>query len=241
MHQSDHLYHDNQHALLGHLAYDAAAEGKRPAVMVVHDWSGRNDFACAQANHLAELGYVGFAVDMFGDGKHTTDENEKMAFIKPFLDDRAALKARILAAFDTVSQLPTVDPQRIGVIGFCFGGLCALDLARTGAPLRCAVSFHGLLNPPLALPKQTITAKLLVLHGYDDPMVRPSDTTAFADEMSEAGVDWQMHMYSQTQHAFMNPAANDPATGKNYQPRTAQRAWQSMVNFLYSDLLQGMS
>ncbi len=232
MHTETHVYHHNDLALHGHLAYDNTSSIKRPAVLVVHDWSGRNAFACEKANMLAEIGYVGLAVDMYGNAQQGQTTPEKQALMQPLTQDRLLLQARITSALLTVSALPMVDTTRIAVIGFCFGGLCALDLARTGAPIVGAVSFHGLLTKPQTLLKSPINASVLVLHGYDDPMVSPADVQAFCEEMTHAHVDWQVQMYGQTKHAFMVPSANDASLGTIYQPRTEQRAWHAMVHFL---------
>jgi dienelactone hydrolase len=123
-----------------------------------------------------------------------------------------------------------VDGGKLGAIGFCFGGLCALDLARSGAELRGVVAFHGLFMPS-GLPRQKIAARVLALHGYDDPMAKPDALVAFCDEMTEAGVDWQVHAYGGTMHAFTNPQANDPAFGTVYQPRADARSRVAMENF----------
>ncbi len=235
MHTAKHFYtHDNL-TCEGFLATpdDTLV---RPAVLVAHDWSGRNAFACAQAEALAKLGYVGFALDMYGNGTQGETTAEKTALMEPLINDRAKLQARLLAALHTVAALPQVDPHRIAIIGFCFGGLCALDLARCGANITAAVSFHGLLHPPPQTVRSTIKAAILVLHGHDDPMVKPSQVNAFCDEMTQAEADWQVHCYSQTQHAFMVPTANDPTLGTRYQPRTAARAERLMVDFLQEQL-----
>lgn len=207
-------------------------DAPRPAVLVVHDWSGRNDFACHKAQMLAKLGYIGFAVDMYGDGLVADATEQKKALMQPLVNDRAFLRERIRAAFDAVAGMENVDNQRIAVMGFCFGGLCALDLARTGADIVGAISFHGLLNAPMEQPNQSIKAKLLVLHGYDDPMVKPLDVNDFCQEMTDAGVDWQVHMYGQTQHAFTNPLAHDATLGTLFNSQSASRAFQAMTNFL---------
>lgn len=148
------------------------------------------------------------------------------------MEDRTLLAERILAAVRTVQSLPEVDTQKIAVLGFCFGGLCALDLARTGEKITGAISFHGLLQAsPLHLPKK-IHAKILALHGQDDPMAPPEHVQGFAEEMTTAQTDWQFHIYGNTQHAFMNPLANDPAMGLIYNATTSQRAWRLAGDFL---------
>lgn len=226
---------DYKHAdtlLSGFLACDDALSYPRPAVLVSHAWAGRDEFVCAKAIRLAELGYVGFALDLYGKGVlgRTRDENARL--MQPFLSDRAFLQGRMVAALEFVRGLPQVDSTRIGAIGFCFGGLCVLDLARTGVDLRGVVSFHGLLSPPDNIQGRPIQAKILVLHGYEDPMVPPEQVMALARELTEAGADWQIHMYGNTLHAFTNPQANDLSFGTVYDENADRRSWQSMQQFL---------
>lgn len=215
----------------GYLAHDANITQKKPAILVCHDWSGKNDFACQKAEQLAELGYVGFALDMFGKGKIGKTKEEKSALIQPLLADRALLAKRMLAAYDVVKNMEQVEHSQIGVIGFCFGGLCALDLARNGADVQGVVSFHGLLQPPENFRPQQITSKILVLHGFDDPMVTPDHVTQFGEEMTHAKADWQLYIYGNTMHAFTNPQANDPAFGTVYDKKADARSWIAMKEF----------
>jgi dienelactone hydrolase len=214
------------------LVYDDAVGGPRPAVLVCHTWAGRDEFACGKARKLAELGYVGFALDMYGDGKVGSGPEENAKLMQPFMDDRALLQARITAALDTARGLGEVDGDRIAAIGYCFGGLCVLDLARSGADFRGVVSFHGLLIPPGPTAANAIKAKVLVLHGHDDPMAPPEHVLALEKELTSAGADWQVHVYGGTVHAFTNPRANDPGFGTVYHPTADARSWQSMRNFL---------
>ena len=224
-------YRDDETLLEGYYAHDESTPGKKPAVLIVHDWSGRNDFACQKAESLAELGYIGFAIDMYGKGKIGKTNEEKMALMSPLMNDRTLLCKRITAALDAVKNLDNVNTAKIGVMGYCFGGLCTLDLARSGADIRGAVSFHGLLTPPEQASHPTISAKILVLHGHDDPMVPPDQVLAFQMEMTKAGVDWQTYIYGNTMHAFANPLANDPALGTVYNSVTDKRAWIAMKDF----------
>jgi dienelactone hydrolase len=216
--------------LEGYCALDDSHKGSKPAVLVAPDWSGRNDFACQKAEQLAEMGYVGFALDMYGAGKSTNIDEEKQKLMKPLANDRALLRGRVLAAFHTVRSLEVVNGARIGIMGYCFGGMCALDLARSGAEIRGAVSFHGTLNAP-DLQTHPIHAKLLVLHGFEDPHAPPSQVSAFEKEMTDAGVDWQIHIYGHTQHAFTNPRAHDPKQGLVYNSLADRRSWISMRDF----------
>lgn len=222
-------YFDGDTLLEGYLAYNADITKPRPAILVAHDWSGRNAFACQKAEKLAQLGYIGFAIDMFGKGVLGKTNEEKSNLIKPFVENRAALKQRILSAYDTVKKIDVVDTTRIGAIGFCFGGLCVLDLARMGTPVKGVVSFHGLLSAQIEAEK--ILAKILVLHGYEDPMVPPEQVAAFAEEMTKAGVDWQVHMYGNTMHSFTNPQAHDKQFGTVYNSLADKRSWIAMQNF----------
>ncbi|MCC5791965.1 MAG: dienelactone hydrolase family protein [Legionellaceae bacterium] len=231
MSESNYIYHHGELACHGYLALPQAT-GPKPAVLVFHDWSGRNDFACAKAKMLADMGYVGFAVDMYGEGRQGHTLDEKKALMQPLALDRNLLTERAIAALDAVVTLAEVDHLRIAAIGFCFGGLCVLDLARSGADVQGVVSFHGLLNPAEQPLSPSVKAKVLVLHGYDDPMVPPEQVNAFCREMTQAKVDWQVHMYGHAQHAFSNPQAQDAAMGTIYNPQAEQRSLQAMAQFL---------
>ncbi|MFQ5718556.1 MAG: dienelactone hydrolase family protein [Acidobacteriota bacterium] len=203
----------------------------RPVVLVCHAWAGQGDFEIERARRLATLGYVGVAIDVYGEGRRGSSREECEALMTPLMEDRQLLEKRLVAALEAARQIPGVDPRRTAAIGFCFGGLCALDLARSGASLRGVVSFHGLLHPS-PLPPRTVTAKVLALHGYDDPMARPKDLVAFCDEMATSGADWQVHAYGKTMHAFTNPEANDPDFGTVYSARSDARSHLAMENFL---------
>lgn len=226
------IYKHDHVSFHGFCVYDETKTHQRPAVLVVHDWSGQNDFARTKATELAKMGYVGFAVDMYGDKREGETKEEKMALMTPLMENRILLSERMLAAVHALKAIPVVDPDKIAAIGFCFGGLCVLDLARTGEKISGVVSFHGLLHSdPLLLPKK-IHAKALVLHGYDDPMVTPKQVNEFAEEMTLAQADWQVHMYGNTLHAFTNPFANDPDFGTVYNATADKRSWEAMSDFL---------
>ena len=227
-------YTHGEVALRGYAAFPDA-EGPAPGVLVAHDWSGRGESALASARRLAALGYVGFALDMYGGGRVSSDPKENGERMGALRADRGLLIGRMQASLDTLHGLEEVDSARTGAIGFCFGGLCVLDLARSGADVGGVVSFHGLLDPPQAELRRPIGAKVLVLHGYKDPMVPPDSMLAFAQEMDDAGVDWQLHAYGQAVHAFTNERANFPAMGAVYHEATARRAFRTMAGF-FSDL-----
>ena len=217
--------------LEGFLAHDGKS-GKKPAVLVAHAWAGRSPFEDDKARALAGLGYVGFALDMYGKGILGSSVEENSALMTPLLQDRPRLQDRLHAALAAVRAQPEVDPSRVAAIGFCFGGLCVLDLARTGADVRGVASFHGLLTPPGNTSGKAITSKVLVLHGHDDPMVPVSQVNDFEAEMTAAGVDWQVHAYGGTLHSFTNPEANDPSFGTQFKATANRRSWATLVDFL---------
>lgn len=228
-------YLDADVLLEGFFAYDDSIEGQRPAVMINHAWAGRNDFVEEKALKLAELGYFAFAVDMYGKGVlgQSIEENSKL--MQPFMDDRNLVLSRMNAALYAVKQFPWVNDKLIAAIGFCFGGLCVLDLARSGVGIKGVVSFHGLVDAPEQSSQQAqvaIKAKILVLNGADDPMVSNEQLFSLQQELTRAEADWQVHTYSQTMHAFTNPVANDPDFGTVYQPNSDRRSWLAMKNFL---------
>jgi len=225
-------YVDGDTVLEAFFAYDDAIVGRRPAVLINHTWGGRDDFVANKAVKLAELGYVGFALDMYGKGVLGSGPEENAKLMQPFIDDRALLQRRISAALATVKLLPWVDDKKCAAIGFCFGGLCVLDLARTGVDIKGVVSFHGILAAPGNTEGKPIKAKVLALHGHDDPLGPPEQVLAFAQEMTKAGADWQVHVYGNTMHAFTNPIANNPGVGNVYQADADRRSWIAMKNFL---------
>lgn len=216
----------------GYMAWDAAVSGERPGVMIAHAWAGRGDLECRKARDLAALGYVGFALDLYGKGVLGAAPEENAALMQPFLDDRAMLQSRMTQALDLLRAQEAVDAARVAAMGFCFGGLCVLDLARAGADVRGVVSFHGLFHPAANVAGRKICAKVLALHGWDDPMAAPDQVAALGRELTAAGADWQIHAYGLTTHAFTNPAANNPAAGTVYSETADRRSWQALRNFL---------
>lgn len=225
-------YRDGDTLLEGFVAYPDALS-PQPVVLVAHDWSGRRDFACEAAQRIAGMGYVGFALDMYGKGVFGADGDVagNSALMNPFASDRQLLRQRIAAALEAARALPRTESSRVAAIGYCFGGMCVLELARSGADVRGVVSIHGILAAGEA-PNAAIVSKVLCLHGHDDPMVPPEQVLAFETEMSEAGVDWQLHSYGRTMHAFTNPAANNPDFGTVYSEDAQRRAYLALGNFL---------
>jgi len=225
-------YHDGETQLEAYVAWDDSIAGPRPGVLVAHDWTGRRGFATDKADEMAALGYVGFALDMYGKGVFGSDGDVEgnSALMGPLAGDRTALRARMTSALETLKGLDVVDSLKIGAMGYCFGGMCVLELARAGADVGGVISIHGIFTPG-DVPNNAITARVLCLHGQDDPMVPPEQVLDFENEMSAAGADWQMHAYGGTMHAFTNPDANDPGFGAVYNPVADRRATQSIRNF----------
>ena len=232
MHTETIDYQDGETTLEGYVAWDDSSSGPRPVVLVAHDWTGRREFATGKAEEMAKLGYVGFALDMYGKGVFGADGDVEgnTALMSPLAGDRAALRARMLAALEAARGLDVVNGSKVGAMGYCFGGMCVLELARAGAEVDGVISIHGIFSPG-DLANEKVTARILCLHGQDDPMVPPEQVLAFENEMSEAGADWQVHAYGGTMHAFTNPEANDPGFGTVYNPVADKRATQSIQNF----------
>ncbi|MEM9243217.1 MAG: dienelactone hydrolase family protein [Pseudomonadota bacterium] len=224
-----------QHDTITFRAFCAFPENlreKTPAVLIAPAWAGRDKFACDQAERMTELGYIGIALDVYGEAKLGSNKEENMQLVMPLFENRSLLLQRLKAGLDAVCQMSNVDNDRIALVGFCFGGLCGLDMARAGCHLKGVVSFHGNLTKPDWSADANIATKLLVLHGYDDPSVPPEKVCEFMDEMTQCQADWQLHAFSQTKHAFTNPEADDPSIGNAYNALSAERGWLIAFDFL---------
>ncbi len=211
---------------------------KRPAILIAHAWMGQDQFARHKADELAQLGYIGFAADLYGEGRTAANAEEAQKLMLPLFENRQLLQKRIRGAFEIVRKHPGVDPAKIGGIGFCFGGLTIIELLRSGADVKGAVSFHGVLaNKMGSIQAKTvpiakeIKGSLLVLHGNEDPLVSQQDILDFQKEFTAAQVDWQMNIYSHTSHAFTNPQADDVEHGLIFKPRSSERAWWAIIHF----------
>jgi dienelactone hydrolase len=223
-------YTDQETSLEGFAA--SPKSGKHPIVILCHAWKGRDSFICEKAELMAEWGYVGFALDLYGKGVLGRSKEECAALKKPFLEDRRLLQRRLLKGYEAALSLPHADPSRVAVIGYGFGGLSALDLARSGVALKGAVSVYGHFEPPAGVTTKPIQAKILILHGYNDPVATQGHLRIFEKEMEEAHVDWQAHIFGGTLHAFATPGVNDPASGLAHHPINAERALQCIKLFL---------
>lgn len=225
-------YNDGDTVLEAYVAYEEA-DTQKPLVLVSHDWSGRRESACNAAERMAAMGYVGFALDMYGKGTFGAADDVELnsSLMNPLASDRAVLRQRIRAALVTGRNIPQVDASRVAAMGYCFGGMCVLELARSGADVLGVISIHGIFAPG-EVPNEAIKAKVLCLHGHDDPMVPPDQVLAFETEMTDAGVDWQVHAYGGTMHAFTSSSANNLDLGTMYNEIATQRCYQSLANFL---------
>lgn len=224
-------YQQGDATLEGYLAYDDALTGKRPGVLVVHQWKGLGDNEKRRATMLAQLGYVAFCADIYGKGVRPTTSAEAGAQAGKYKSDRALLRLRVNAGLDTLKQNPLVDPTRVAAIGYCFGGTTVLELARSGADLAGVVSFHGGLDSPTPADGRNIKCKVLCCHGADDPFEKPSDLTAFEKEMRDAQVDWRLYEYGGAVHAFTDLSADGSMAGAKYNERADRRSWNDMKQF----------
>lgn len=225
-------YGDRRTQYEGMLAWDDAWSGPRPGILVAHTIRGRTEFEDSKAIALARLGFAGFALDVYGASQAPRDEAANRAEMETLIGDRQELQRRLALSLRTLQEQSPVDAGQLAAIGFCFGGLCVLDLARTADNLAAAVSFHGLLDAPGKATAAAVAAKVLVLHGWNDPLVPPEKVVAFAEEMTVLGADWQLHAYGNTVHAFTNPAANDTARGTVYDRAADRRSWAALQNLL---------
>ena len=230
-------YADGATKLAGYVARPAAAKGKIPGVVVVHQWMGLTDHERHVSDELAKLGYVALAADIFGEGVHPKDTSEAGKLAGTYKGDRALYRRRIAAALETLKAQKGVDGSRIAVIGFCFGGTGALEAARAGMPVKAVVSFHGGLDVPAGYEPGTISAKVLVCHGADDPWVPAKDVATFQDEMRKAKADYVFVAYGGAVHAFtQKEAGNDNSKGAAYNEAAQRRSWQHMKDFFKENL-----
>lgn len=216
----------------GYIAWDDATDAKRPGIIVVHEWMGHNPYVRMRADRLAQLGYVGFAIDIYGKGVRATTAAEAGKLSGKYKQDRALLRARAKAALDFLREQPQVDGDRIAAIGYCFGGTTVLEMARGGMDLKGVASFHGDLGTPHPEDARNIKCKVLALHGADDPFVPEKTVKAFEDEMRNAKVDWQLIAYGNTVHSFTYPEAGQyKVAGAAYNAESDRRSWQAMQDF----------
>ncbi|MCS6926141.1 MAG: dienelactone hydrolase family protein [Candidatus Binatia bacterium] len=225
-------YRDGDVTLRGFLAFDDQMAEKRPGVLVMPEAFGLGTHAKKCAARLAALGYVALAGDPYGNGLEVRDLQEAIKLATALRADPAKFRQRARAALDKLATLPQVDSDQLAAIGYCMGGSFVLELARDGAPLKGVVSFHGALETQRPAVTGQVKAKVLVCHGAEDPFVPPAQVTAFAEEMTKAGVDWQLISYGGTVHSFTNPEAGSLNTpGLAYNRLSDERSWKAMRMF----------
>jgi len=231
IHEQPVEYKQGDTILEGHLVYDDAVQGKRPGVLIVHQWLGLTDYEKRRARMLAELGYIAFCADIYGKGVRPKDTKEAGAQAGKFKGDRALLRARVNAALDEFKKNDRVDPKHVAAIGYCFGGTTVIELARSGADVNGVVSFHGGLDSPTPADGKNIKGKLLILAGADDPFQKPEDLDAFEKEMRDSKADWQITFYGGAVHAFTQPDPGFVNAGARYNEKADQRSWDAMKSF----------
>lgn len=219
----------------GYLAYDDAVQGRRPGVLVVHEWWGHNDYARKRADMLAALGYTALAVDMYGDGRQASHPQDAGKFAGEVMQNMQSAKARFMAALNLLKKHKTVDASRIAAIGYCFGGGVVLHMARAGVDLKGVVSFHGSYGTQTPAEKGAVKAAVLVCHGAADQFISPEEIEGLKKEMQNAGVDFQFISYEGARHSFTNPAADENGKKFNlpiaYNKAADEKSWADMQQF----------
>ena len=225
-------YKQGQTVFQGFLAWDDAQKGKRPGVVIVHEWWGHNQHARNQATRLAQAGYVGFALDMFGKGKLAKHPADARSFVAEATKDPAQAKARFAAAMTQLKAAPTVDPSKVAAIGYCFGGGIVLDMARSGEDLAAVGTFHGGLGSNLVAAKG-IKPRILVMIGAEDPMIPPEEVAKFRKEMTDAGARFEVISYPGAKHSFTNPDADKAGmAGVAYNAAVDKESWSALLKML---------
>ncbi len=235
MYSNTHTIRLGDTSLLAHVCYDDQSDAKRPAVLLAPSFKGLNNDYIAMTQQLAEWGYVGIAIDIYGDGQSNDDPATCKALMQPFVDDRGELRHRLLAHYAMAQNVDYVDSEQIAIMGFCFGGTCAMDLARSNVPIRGAISIHGNFLKPEGLDCNIdINTQILYLHGYQDPLCPPEGLTAFAKECETYGaVNWQCLFYGQDKHAYTDPKAGLIFLESCvYNEQTTEHTWRCVKNFL---------
>ena len=225
-------YQHEKVTLEGFLAFDDSIKGKMPGVLVVHEWWGLNDYARKRAAQLAGMGYIAFALDMYGKGKVTSHPKEAGEWVKEITSNVEAWGQRAMAGLKVLEKDPRTDPNRVAAIGYCFGGATVQQLAYSGANLRGIVSFHGSLLAPTEDQAGKVKAKILICHGASDPMTKPETIQTYIAAMEKTGLDWQMIIYGGAKHSFTNPDADKAGMeGLKYSKSADQRSWEHMKVF----------
>lgn len=221
----------------GFVAEPDNVQANTPVVLIVHMWSGRVKFVENKAKEMACKGYIGFAIDMYGDGKIGQSINENTGLMQPFIDDRSLMQSHVQAGFLAIKLIDNADTNKVVAIGYCFGGLCVQDLARVNIKVKGIVSIHGLMLAPDNIDHGKFKAKVLILNGADDPMVNEGHWLKFRDELNYAKCDWQKHDFGGVMHAFTNPHANDKSMGTVFNQSANIRSKKLIDDFVVECML----
>lgn len=225
-------YQDEDIELTGHLYWDDAVKGKRPGVLVIHEWWGLNDYAKKRAAMLAELGYVAFAADMYGTGKVTETPDQAKEWMQGVTADVEGWRARAALGLEQLKASGMVDGNKLAAIGYCFGGASVIQMAYANADVKGVVSFHGALPAAPEEMKGKIKPGILVLHGYADNFIAPEVVANFRNKLDEAGANWEMNTYGGARHGFTNPNADKRGMADlQYNEKADKRSWVRMQAF----------
>ena len=231
-------YKDGDTVLQGYFAYDDAKKGKRPVVLVVHEWWGHGPYVRMRADELAKEGYLAFAVDMYGKGVYAKTHEEAGKLSGALRGDRKAMRQRITAGLERAKQHPMADASRVAATGYCFGGTTVIELARSGADLKAVASFHGGLDSPTPADGKNIRASVYAFHGANDGFEKPEDLAAFEKEMRDSNVDWLLVKFGGAVHSFtVKEAGNDPKSGMAYNEKADKRS-HAMMRALFAEALK---
>lgn len=228
-------YQSDSTTMKGYMAWNENAGGKSPGIIIVHEWWGHNDYSRERADMLAELGYVAFAIDMYGEGKQAEHPEEANKFAGMVMSNMPEAEARFNAALELLKQNEHVDPEKIAAIGYCFGGSVALTMANSGADLDAVAAFHSGVNLPVG-PSEALKARVLVCNGADDPMVTQEDVSRFKSAMDSVGANYEYISYPGAVHAFTSRAAD--SLGKKFEMPLAynkeadQKSWEKLKELL---------
>lgn len=224
-------YQDSEKTFEGVVAFDDKNERKVPIVMIAHAYGGQSKFEENKAIELAKLGYVGFAIDVYGKGVRANSPEEAKELMDTLNADRNLLLERMKTSLRVAKSIDVGDENNIGAIGFCFGGKCVLDLARSGEKIKGIVSFHGVFDAPSPKKENKIETPILILHGWDDPLAKPNDVIKLTQELTNKKAEWEFIAYGHTGHAFTNPNAKFPKKGMLYNEEVAKKSWSRMKTF----------
>ncbi len=228
-------YQDSELTFQGVIAYNDEIERKLPAIMIAHAFGGQSKFEENKAIEIAKLGYIGFAIDIYGKGIRAKSPNEAQNLMDKLNSNRSLLLSRMKTSLEVCKSLKFVDSSKIGAIGYCFGGKCVLDLARSGEKIKGIVSFHGVYDSPKSQKENKIETPILILHGWDDPLAKPNDVIELTRELTNKDADWELNAYGHTGHAFTNPNAKFPEKGLFYHEAADRKSWNRMKTFFKAE------